>query len=93
MTPETAAGRGGGRGVRLLPNAVTVLALCSGLSGVQFMLADNRVAALACIALAAIFDALDGRLARLLDRPLIVRLLDLAYTAFLRVRRLWRPAR
>lgn len=34
-----------------------------------------------------------ARLARLLDRPLIVRLLDLAYTAFLRVRRLWRPAR
>ncbi|MEJ2890133.1 CDP-diacylglycerol--serine O-phosphatidyltransferase [Actinomycetospora aeridis] len=64
MTPETVEGR---RGVRLLPNAVTVLALCSGLSGVQFMLADNRVAALACIALAAVFDALDGRLARLLD--------------------------
>ncbi|MDF2979263.1 MAG: phosphatidylserine synthase [Actinomycetospora sp.] len=67
MTPETAAARGGGRGVRLLPNAVTVLALCSGLSGVQFMLTDNRVAALAAIALAAVFDALDGRLARLLD--------------------------
>jgi CDP-diacylglycerol---serine O-phosphatidyltransferase len=67
VTPETAAARGGGRGVRLLPNAVTVLALCSGLSGVQFMLTDNRVAALAAIALAAVFDALDGRLARLLD--------------------------
>lgn len=34
-----------------------------------------------------------GQMARLLDRPLIVRLLDAAYTAFLRVRRLWRPAR
>ncbi|GAA4931226.1 CDP-diacylglycerol--serine O-phosphatidyltransferase [Actinomycetospora succinea] len=67
MNPETAEGRTGGRGVRLLPNAVTVLALCSGLSGVQFMLAENRIAALACIALAAVFDALDGRLARLLD--------------------------
>jgi CDP-diacylglycerol---serine O-phosphatidyltransferase len=67
VTPETVAARGGGRGVRLLPNAVTVLALCSGLSGVQFMLTDNPVAALAAIALAAVFDALDGRLARLLD--------------------------
>jgi len=66
MTPET-ADRGGGRGVRLLPNAVTVLALCSGLSGVQFMLTENRAAALAAITLAAVFDALDGRLARLLD--------------------------
>lgn len=53
--------------VRLLPNAVTVLALCSGLSGVQFMLTGNQVAALAAIGLAAVFDALDGRLARLLD--------------------------
>ena len=34
-----------------------------------------------------------ARLARLLDRPAIVRLLDLAYGAFLRLRRLWRPAR
>ncbi|MFG6442729.1 thiol-disulfide oxidoreductase DCC family protein [Roseateles sp. LKC17W] len=31
-------------------------------------------------------------LARLLDRPPLVRLLDLAYGAFLRLRRLWRPA-
>ena len=54
-------------GVRLLPNAVTVLALCSGLSGVQFMLAGNEVGAIAAIALAGVFDALDGRLARLLD--------------------------
>lgn len=34
-----------------------------------------------------------ARLARALDRPAVVRLLDLAYTAFLRLRRLWRPAR
>lgn len=53
--------------VRLLPNAVTVLALCSGLSGVQFMLGGNLVAAVGAVALAAVFDALDGRLARLLD--------------------------
>ncbi len=34
-----------------------------------------------------------ARVARLLDRPSVVRLLDLAYNAFLRLRRLWRPAR
>ena len=32
-----------------------------------------------------------ARLARALDRPALVRLLDLAYGGFLRLRRLWRP--
>lgn len=34
-----------------------------------------------------------ARLARALDRPPLVRLLDMAYGAFLRLRRLWRPVR
>jgi CDP-diacylglycerol---serine O-phosphatidyltransferase len=54
-------------GVRLLPNAITVLALCSGLSAVQFALAGNHAGALGAIALAALLDGVDGRLARLLD--------------------------
>lgn len=54
-------------GVRLLPNAITVLALCSGLSAVQFALSGNHAAALAAVGLAALLDALDGRIARLLD--------------------------
>lgn len=54
-------------GVRLLPNAITVLALCSGLSAVQFALSGNNAAALAAVGLAALLDALDGRIARLLD--------------------------
>lgn len=54
-------------GVRLLPNAITVLALCSGLSAVQFALDGNYPAALGAIALAGLLDSLDGRLARLLD--------------------------
>jgi CDP-diacylglycerol--serine O-phosphatidyltransferase len=53
--------------VRVLPNAVTVLALCSGLSAVQFVLAREPELAIAAIALAAVLDGLDGRLARLLD--------------------------
>jgi CDP-diacylglycerol---serine O-phosphatidyltransferase len=54
-------------GVRLLPNAVTVLALCSGLSAVNFALAGRYDLCVAAIAAAAVFDALDGGLARLLD--------------------------
>ncbi len=54
-------------GVRLLPNAITVLALCSGLSAVQFALKAQWPAAIAAITAAAVFDAVDGRIARLLD--------------------------
>lgn len=54
-------------GVRLLPNAITVLAMCAGLSAVQFALAKQFQAAIAAIAVAAVLDSLDGRIARLLD--------------------------
>jgi CDP-diacylglycerol--serine O-phosphatidyltransferase len=53
--------------VRLLPNAVTVLALCAGLSAVQFALVGNFQLCVAALGVAALCDALDGRLARLLD--------------------------
>ncbi len=56
-----------GAGIRLLPNVITVLALCSGLSALKFALDGNFTGALAAIGLAALLDALDGRLARLLD--------------------------
>ncbi len=54
-------------GVRLLPNAITVLALCAGLSAVQFALTRNYSMAIAAIGIAAVLDSLDGRIARLLD--------------------------
>ncbi|GAA5155458.1 MULTISPECIES: CDP-diacylglycerol--serine O-phosphatidyltransferase [Amycolatopsis] len=54
-------------GVRLLPNAITVLALCAGLSAVQFALHHNYVLAIGAIGVAAVLDSLDGRIARLLD--------------------------
>jgi len=57
----------GYRGIRLLPNAITVLALCSGLSSVQFALAHRWELSVLSLTVAAIFDALDGRIARLLD--------------------------
>jgi len=52
---------------RLLPNAVTVLALCSGLTAVRFALDERFDLCVVAIAAAAVFDALDGGLARLLD--------------------------
>lgn len=54
-------------GVRLLPSTITVAALCSGLSAIHFSLLDEPGIAVALIALAAVLDSLDGRVARLLD--------------------------
>lgn len=54
-------------GIRLLPNAITVLALCSGLSAVMFALHANYPFAVLALGVAALLDGLDGRLARLLD--------------------------
>ena len=54
-------------GVRLLPNAITVMALCSGLSSVAFALHHQWFPAIAAIGVAAILDSLDGPAARLLN--------------------------
>lgn len=51
---------------RMIPNAVTMLALCSGLTAFRFAFSDEWPAAVLCIVAAAILDALDGRVARLL---------------------------
>lgn len=51
----------------MLPNAITVLAMCAGLSAVQFALAGQLALSIAAIAVAAVLDSLDGRIARLLD--------------------------
>lgn len=53
--------------IRLLPNAITVLALCAGLSAVQFALHHEWTLAIGAIGVAAVLDSLDGRIARLLD--------------------------
>lgn len=54
-------------GIRFLPNAVTILAVCSGLSAVMFALRADWTLTIVCIAVAAVLDGLDGRIARLLD--------------------------
>lgn len=58
---------GGGHMNRLIPNAITVGALCAGLSGVRFAIDARWEMAVAAIVVAAILDGLDGRMARLLN--------------------------
>jgi CDP-diacylglycerol--serine O-phosphatidyltransferase len=52
--------------VRIIPNAITVTALCTGLSSIRFALLERWEFAVCLILLAAILDALDGRVARFL---------------------------
>jgi CDP-diacylglycerol--serine O-phosphatidyltransferase len=50
----------------LLPNAITALALCSGLFGIRYGIAGEWEKAAGAIVLAAFLDVMDGRIARLL---------------------------
>ncbi len=49
---------------RLIPNVLTLAALCSGLTAIRFGLQGQFPLAVIAIIVAAIFDALDGRVAR-----------------------------
>ncbi|MBI2242271.1 MAG: CDP-diacylglycerol--serine O-phosphatidyltransferase [Magnetospirillum gryphiswaldense] len=51
----------------LIPNILTVLALCAGLTSIRFALHGKWQHAVVAIVLAAILDGLDGRVARLLQ--------------------------
>jgi CDP-diacylglycerol--serine O-phosphatidyltransferase len=50
----------------LLPNLITLLALCAGLTAIRVAVEHNIQLALAAIVLAALLDGIDGRVARLL---------------------------
>ena len=50
----------------MIPNAVTALALCFGLTGVSLAIGSQWEKALGSIILAGVLDGLDGRIARLL---------------------------
>jgi CDP-diacylglycerol---serine O-phosphatidyltransferase len=53
--------------VRLLvPNVITLLALCAGLTAIRMAFENRYTLALSAIVFAAILDGIDGRLARLL---------------------------
>lgn len=60
---------GGPRGITfraMIPNAITALALCFGLTGVSLAIRGEWERALGAIVLAGVLDGLDGRIARLL---------------------------
>ena len=50
----------------MIPNAITTLALCFGLTGVSLAVRGEWERALAAVILAGVLDGLDGRIARLL---------------------------
>ena len=50
----------------LIPNILTVLALCAGMSAIRFAMQGKWELAVAAIIVAGILDGLDGRMARLL---------------------------
>ncbi|WP_421913734.1 CDP-diacylglycerol--serine O-phosphatidyltransferase [Mesorhizobium sp.] len=50
----------------VLPNLVTVLAICAGLSGIRFGFEGRFETAVVMVLLAAFLDGIDGRLARML---------------------------
>lgn len=52
--------------VQLLPNLVTVAAICAGLTAIRYATAGNFTVAVQLILLAAVLDGIDGGLARLL---------------------------
>lgn len=53
--------------IKLLPNVVTLLALCCGLTAIKLALSGMFERAVIFILLAAILDVLDGRFARMLN--------------------------
>lgn len=50
----------------VIPNAVTALALCVGLTGIRFAIAEEWERAIGAIVIAAVLDGMDGRIARAL---------------------------
>jgi len=54
---------------RLLPNALTMLGLCAGLTAIRFGMEGRWVVGIVLIAGAALLDTLDGRIARLMGGP------------------------
>jgi CDP-diacylglycerol--serine O-phosphatidyltransferase len=52
---------------RLIPNMLTVMALCAGLTSIRYALMQRWELAVIAIVIAGVLDGLDGRIARLLD--------------------------
>src|SRR5213075_1846614 len=50
----------------LVPNVITLLALCAGLTGIRLAIDERYELALGAIVFAAVLDAVDGRVARMM---------------------------
>ena len=50
----------------MVPNAITAAALCVGLTGIRFAIAEDFKSAVVAVILAGVLDGVDGRAARLL---------------------------
>ena len=51
----------------LVPNTITAIAMCFGLTGIRFAISGNFEMAVAAIILAGVLDGLDGRVARMMN--------------------------
>lgn len=53
---------------KFLPNAITITAMCFGLSSIRFAQCNEWEYAVLCILVSALFDMFDGKVARFLDQ-------------------------
>ncbi len=51
---------------KIAPNIITTLALCAGITSMRYAITEHWSRAILCIFIAAFFDLLDGRVARML---------------------------
>jgi CDP-diacylglycerol--serine O-phosphatidyltransferase len=51
---------------KMIPNILTLLALCAGMTAIRFALEEHYRQAVVAIIVAGVFDGIDGRIARLL---------------------------
>lgn len=75
LGPKSAEDEAGSKGTyvrgltlrAMLPNAITAAALCAGLTGIRFAIAEQWELAIFAVVLAGVLDGIDGRIARLLN--------------------------
>ena len=53
---------------KFLPNAITITAMCFGLSSIRFALYNEWEYAVLCVLASALLDMFDGKVARILDQ-------------------------
>ena len=78
----------------MIPNAITTLALCFGLTGVSLAIGGEWDKAIGAIVLAGILDGFDGRIARLLRAESKFGACSNGFRSRERLNRaLWKPGR